>query len=137
MTAVDVAAVRPAPPLASVPQGAAAIAEYHDDGHVTFDDGGFMPIPLRIPVRVYYDGNDGCHTLTKFSVVVSRDKKRRRSLVKKCNACGKPATVFCHQCQKAFCHSLLPDGKGHDRQCFHEHFPNRASRRTARPADLP
>ena len=130
MSAVDVAAaVRPVPPIV-VPVGhdgdANADAEYF-----TFDDGGFKPIGLCIPVRDYIDVNGDTHTMAKFPVVESRDKKRRRTMVKNCDMCGKAATVFCHQCQKPFCCSLCPNSTGHGRKCFHNHLPNRSSTRNS------
>ena len=78
-------------------------------------------------ISTYKDGNGNLHTLCKFPVVQTGERKKKRSRVQPCKTCSKESMYFCFECMKSFCY--CEKGKGHGRRCFIKHVPTRTSSR--------
>ena len=75
------------------------------------------------------DGKGCEHRLGKFPVIESGLKqKKRRARVQQCYLCGKETTMFCIDCNAAYCYS--DNFHGHGRKCFQRHLPRRNNRRS-------
>ena len=72
------------------------------------------------------DGNGNSHTLTRFPIVQTGKRQKRRALAQKCDTCGKDTTMFCYECGISYCYSK--GNSGHGRKCFQHHIPSRTCR---------
>jgi len=77
-------------------------------------------------VDTFMDGNGRVHSLTRFPIVVTGKKQKRRAMVQRCDACGKDTTMFCNECGLPYCYSS--GNSGHGRKCFQHHVPSRRQR---------
>ena len=79
------------------------------------------------PVDVIMDGYGKAHTVTRFPIVQTGLKQKKRARVQACACCKKETRIFCHECGVAYCYSKGNDG--HGRKCFQRHIPSRTCRR--------
>ena len=79
------------------------------------------------PLDVIMDGNGFSHTVTRFPVIQTGLRQKKRARVQACACCKKETTVFCHECGVPYCYSK--GNNGHGRKCFHRHVPARRCRR--------